>query len=73
MTQTTTTLGELLGLARELRKITLREAERITGISNPMISQYECGRSEPSFRNAVALCDAYNLKLERLANTVREP
>jgi transcriptional regulator with XRE-family HTH domain len=65
------TLGEMLGLVRELKKITLREAERLTGISNPMISNYETGRSEPSFRNAVALCDAHNLKLERLANTVR--
>lgn len=71
-TLTTNALGELLALVRELKGVTLREAEKFTGISNSMISQYETGRSEPSFRHAVALCDWYGLDVERLAKIVRK-
>lgn len=66
------TIGELLRLARELKNLTLREVESKTGMSNAMISQYENGRSQPSFRNAAILCDVYNLDLKRLAAIVRE-
>lgn len=36
-----TTLGTFLKAAREGRKLTLREVERVTGISNPYLSQLE--------------------------------
>lgn len=66
------TIGELLALCRELKGLTLREVEKITGISNAMISQYETKGIEPGFRNAVLLCDCYGIKLDRMANIIRE-
>jgi transcriptional regulator with XRE-family HTH domain len=35
------TLGQGLRLARELRKLSLRDVEKVTGISNPYLSQLE--------------------------------
>ncbi len=35
------TLGQGLRLARELRKLSLRDVEKATGISNPYLSQLE--------------------------------
>jgi transcriptional regulator with XRE-family HTH domain len=64
--------SELLSLTRELKGLSLRQVEKSTGISNAFISQVETGKSEISFRNAVKLCDLYNLSLDRLAATVRE-
>jgi len=37
----TQTLGKGLRLARELRKLSLRDVEKATGISNPYLSQLE--------------------------------
>jgi HTH-type transcriptional regulator, competence development regulator len=37
----TQTLGQGLKLARELRKLSLRDVEKATGISNPYLSQLE--------------------------------
>lgn len=65
-------LGELLGLCRELKGLSQRDVEKHTKISNAFISQIETGKAEPSFRNAVLLCDCYGITLERLADTIRE-
>lgn len=48
---------------RRHKKMTIRDIEKETGISNPMISQYETGRSEPSLRNAqlIARCLGFSL------------
>lgn len=64
--------GELLAICRELTGFSLRTVEDLTGISNATLSQIETGRHKISFKNAVKLCDLYHLKLDRLADTVRE-
>ncbi len=65
-------LGELLAIARECKGWTLRDLERATGISNPMLSQIETGHVKAtSFLNVVRICDALGIKLERAAETVR--
>lgn len=67
-------LGELLGIAREVRGLTLRDLERRTRISNALISQIETGKvKDPSFRNVVRLAHALGVKLERLAETAFDP
>jgi transcriptional regulator with XRE-family HTH domain len=61
-------LGELLGVARECKGLTLRQLETATGISNALLSQIETGKvREPSWRNVVKIAKALGLKLERLA------
>lgn len=61
-------LGELLGVARECKGLTLRQLEKQTGISNALLSQIETGHvREPSWRNVVKIAKALSLKLDRLA------
>lgn len=49
---------------RGYRKLTLREVEQKTGISNGYLSQLEDGKtSNPSFDKVVKLCKAYNVRL----------
>jgi transcriptional regulator with XRE-family HTH domain len=65
------TLGELLGMAREMKDITLRELERQTGISNAVINQMETGHiKNPSFANVVKVSRALGVRLDRLAGTI---
>lgn len=63
-------LGQLIGLARELKGWTLRDLEKATGISNALLSQIETGHvRQPSFQRVVKIAKALGLKLERLAET----
>jgi transcriptional regulator with XRE-family HTH domain len=65
-------LGELIAIARECKKWTLRDLERETGISNALISQIEHGHvKDPGFSTVVRLTDALGLSLERAAKAVR--
>lgn len=65
------TIGEFLKLAREIKGLTLREAEAKTNISNAYISQVETGSiKEPSFKNVYLLCELYGIKIETLVNYV---
>jgi transcriptional regulator with XRE-family HTH domain len=64
--------GELLALCREMKGLTLRDVERLTGISNACISQAENGHHGLTFKNAVKLCDVYGISLDRFAKTVRQ-
>ena len=65
-------LGEFLGVARELRGLTLREVEQLSGVSNALISQIETGKvDDPGFSKVVAIADALGLSVERLATTIR--
>lgn len=67
-----TTIAELISLSRELRGMTLRDLERATGITNPLLSQIERGKvKNPSFRSVVLISDALGLSLDRLARCVR--
>lgn len=65
--------GDLLAVCREMKGLTLREVEQLTGISNARISQIETGAKGEgfTFHNAVKLCDLYGISLDRLAKTVR--
>lgn len=63
--------GELLALCREMKGLSLRDVEMLTGISNPTISQAENGHHGLKFVTAVKLCNAYGITLDRLAATVR--
>jgi transcriptional regulator with XRE-family HTH domain len=62
-------LCEAISYARECKGLTLRELERLTGISNALLSQMETGVvKEPSFRNIVKLSKALGISLSKLAN-----
>lgn len=65
-------MGELLALARDLKGMTLRDLERVSGVSNALISQIETGKvKEPGFSTVVRIADALGLSLERVAATAR--
>lgn len=61
------TLGECLKLARELRKLSLRDVEKGTGISNPYLSQLENNKiNKPSPFYLHKLASLYNIDYEML-------
>ena len=61
------TLGEQLKIARELRKLSLREVELATGISNPYLSQLENDKiRKPSPQFLGKLSSLYNLNYQIL-------
>jgi len=66
-------LCELIGIARECKGWTLRDLEKASGVSNPLISQIETGKvRDPGFTTVVRLCDALGISLDRAAAAERE-
>ncbi|PBB75224.1 hypothetical protein CK227_10555 [Mesorhizobium sp. WSM4308] len=66
-------LGELIGIAREIKGWTLRDLEKASGVSNALISQIETGKvRDPGFTTVVRLMDALRLSLDRAAQAERE-
>lgn len=64
-------LGELIAIAREVKGWTLRDLEKASGVSNPLISQIETGKvKDPGFGTIVRLTRALGLSLNRAAETV---
>jgi transcriptional regulator with XRE-family HTH domain len=64
------TLGQLICLTREAIGLTLRDVERLSGLSNAFIGQLETGWVDDiSLRNAVKLGKALGLSLEQMAAT----
>ena len=64
------TLGQLICLTREAVGLTLRDVERLSGLSNAFIGQLETGWVDDiSLRNAVKLGKALGLSLEQMAKT----
>jgi transcriptional regulator with XRE-family HTH domain len=64
------TLGDLISLSRELKKLTLRDLEAKTGVSNALISQIETGKvKDPGFRTVCKLADGLGITLKRLSET----
>lgn len=48
-------------------KLSLRDVEKITGISNALLSQIETGKiKSPSFSTIAKLCSLYGIKMESL-------
>lgn len=67
-------LGGYLKLARRINKMTLRDAESKTGISNAAISQIETGKiNMPSFENVLKLCRCYGLDISEAADFIDLP
>lgn len=65
-------LGELIGVARECKGWTLRDLEKASGVSNPLISQIETGKvKDPGFATVVRLVDALGITLDRAATSER--
>jgi len=63
-------LGELINLSRELKRMSLRDLEKQSGVSNALISQIETGHvKDPGFRTLCKIADALGLSLKRLAAT----
>ena len=60
------TLGDVIRSQRHLHQMSLRELARVTGISNPYLSQIERGLREPSDTVVDAIADALDLTTERL-------
>jgi transcriptional regulator with XRE-family HTH domain len=66
-------LGELVAVARECKGWTLRDLERASGVSNPLISQIETGKvRDPGFFTVVRLLDALGISLDRAAQSDRD-
>jgi len=63
----TTVLGKRLREAREDMGLSLRDVEKVTGLSNAAISQIETGKiKSPSFHSLVSICNAYGVKITSL-------
>jgi len=60
------TLGDVIRSQRHLHRMSLRELARMTGISNPYLSQIERGLREPSDTVVDAIAGALDLTTERL-------
>ena len=60
------TLGDVIRQQRQLHELSLRELARLTGISNPYLSQIEHGLREPSTTVVNAIADALDMTTERL-------
>ena len=68
----TITLGQLIAIARECKGWSLRDLEKRTDVSHALISQIEHGHvKDPGFRTIVKLADALGLKLDRVAEPIR--
>jgi transcriptional regulator with XRE-family HTH domain len=67
-------LGELIAIARECKGWTLRDLERVSGVSNPLLSQIETGKvKDPGFSTVVRIIDALGVSIERAWSTARPP
>lgn len=66
-----TPFGNFLKKARIQKHLSLREVERMTGISYAGIARCEKGKQRPLFHHAVALCDLYGISINKLAETIR--
>jgi transcriptional regulator with XRE-family HTH domain len=67
------TLGDVIRQQRELQELSLRELARLTGISNPYLSQIERNLREPSMTVVNAIADALDMTTERLYSAAGIP
>lgn len=67
-------LGELIAIGRECKGWTLRDLEKASGVSNPLINQIETGKvKDPGFSTVIRIVDALGISIERAAATARPP
>jgi len=70
MTTKKTTLGQLLKDQRELKKLSLRQVEMLTKISNAYLSQLENNKiRSPSVNILYKLAEFYNVEFNALLET----
>lgn len=61
-------LGETLRAARQRKKYTLRALEKISGVSNALISQIETGHvKDPGFKTVCKIAAALRINIKALA------
>lgn len=60
------TFGERLKGLREQKGLSQEELSHIVGISQTVISSYECDKSKPKFENIIPLSDALGVSLDIL-------
>jgi transcriptional regulator with XRE-family HTH domain len=66
-------LATRLSIARETKRVSLDAVAKKTGLSASTICRLESGETtEAPFPTIVKLADYYGLKLDRMANCVRE-
>ena len=58
--------GERLQMLRENRGLDVREACKLSGVSNNMMRYYESGKSEPTVHVIIALCKAFDVSADVL-------
>ena len=64
---------KLLKVCREISKLTLRQVEEKTGVSNSYLSQIETGKiKNPNFFVVIKLLDGYNLTLNTFMDNIRD-
>ena len=57
---------EILKSFRKLRGWSLRELARLSGLSNPILSQYENGYAEPKMSSLIKLADTFGVTIDEL-------
>ena len=71
---TTSTLGQLLQLAREAKQLSLRAVEKATGVSNDYLSQLESGKiKQPSPTILHKLSELYEVGYNDLLTLAGHP
>jgi transcriptional regulator with XRE-family HTH domain len=60
------TLGDVIRRQRQLHELSLRQLARLTGVSNPYLSQIERGLRDPSETVVEALAQALDVTTEAL-------
>lgn len=72
-TRTQKSMARLFHASRIDAGLSLRQAEKESGVDKAAISRIESGDSKVSFENAIRLCDAYLLDIGAVAKnyTVR--
>jgi transcriptional regulator with XRE-family HTH domain len=59
-------LGDFIRRQRELNDVTMRQFARMTGISNPYLSQIERGLREPSEKVVDAIAQSFDMTADAL-------
>lgn len=60
------TFGERLKGLREQCNISQKELAKLIGVSQAVVSSYECDKSKPKFEHIVPICQSLNISLSTL-------
>ncbi len=63
------TFGERLKNLREQRNVSQKDLAKLIGVSQTVISSYECDKSKPKFEHIVPIAQSLNISLNVLFNT----